>query len=96
MTELLNELGYRSQPLFDPSTQQPAQTVERFGEQVMTFSGGDHEEMRVEMAVRMNNSVTTLKFTEAGKTSLSPSGQQHYRELTQRLVERFGAAGVSY
>ena len=95
ITSMLEILGYERQPLADPSTGQPVQVAEEYGQYRMLFRAGDNVSVQVEVHIRKDDRMTGLHFSEVGTDHPGDTAMDYFRKLKDRVVLEFGADNVT-
>jgi len=90
ITTMLEDLGYQLVP--DPD---PVKTAERYAEYRMQFRARDAADIRIDVHIKMVNSVTGLHLYQVGEKGSMPAKAERYRELKRRVELQFGAENVS-
>jgi len=90
ITAMLEDLGYR--PIPDPD---PVKTAERYAEYRMQFKARDAANVRIDVHIKMVNSVTGLHLYQVGEKGPMPVTAKRYHELRKRIELQFGAENVS-
>ena len=90
ITAMLEDLGYELIP--DPD---PLKSAERYAEYRMRFKARDAASTRIDVHIKMVNSVTGLHLYQVGEKGRMPATAERYRELRRRVEPHFGAENVS-
>ena len=90
ITAMLEDLGYQLIP--DPD---PLKTAERYGEYRMQFKAPDAADIRIDVHIKMVNSVTGLHLYQVVEKGSVPATVERYHELRKRVELQFGAENVS-
>ena len=90
ITAMLEDLGYQLIP--DPD---PLKTAERYAEYRMQFKARNAANIRIDVHIKMVNSVTGLQPYRVGEKGVMPATTERYRELRKRVELQFGAENVS-
>lgn len=90
ITAMLEDLGYRLIPDPDPVT-----TAERYGEYRMQFRARDATDIKIDVHIRMVNSVTRLYLYRVGGNGSTAATAERYYELRQHVERQFGAENVT-
>ena len=95
ITSMLEGLGYERLPLRDPSTGQPVQVAEEYGQYRMLFRAADNVSVQIEVHIRKTDNMTGLHFSVVGNDQPGAAALDYYRKLKDRAVLEFGADNVS-
>jgi len=95
IASMLEDLGYEWQPITDPSTGQPVQVAEKYGQYRMLFRAADNGAMEIDVHVRKDNKMATLYFSETGTDRYSDTALDYFSRLKERTMLEFGADNVS-
>jgi hypothetical protein len=90
ITAMLEDLGYQLIP--DPD---PVKSAERYAQYRMQFKARDAEDIRIDVHIKMVNSVTGLHLHQLGEKGSTAATTARYRELRNRVELQFGAENVS-
>lgn len=95
ISSMLEDLGYEWQPVSDPTTGQPVQVAERYGQYRMLFRAVDNGAMQIDVHVRKDNTMAALYFSESGTDRYSDTALDYFSKLKERTMLEFGADNVS-
>ena len=95
ITSMLEDLGYKWQPIRDPSNGQPMQVIEKYGQYRMLFRTVDNDSIQVEVHVRKSDNMTGLHFSEVGAKRPGDTALDYFQKIKDRAVLEFGADNVS-